>query len=82
MVYSNSLLFTIKFVLFFDKITPYSKRPGKNIEAMEKWDDYHKQKRIDKRRRDTEMWEETVGEKAQQKIHMKDQIRSMEHDEF
>ena len=45
-------------------------------------DDYHEKKRIDKRRRDTEMWEETVGEKAQQKIHMKDQNRSMEHDEF
>ena len=58
------------------------KRPGKNVEAIEKWDDYHEKKRIDKRRRDTEMWEETVGEKAQQKIHMKDQIRSMEHDEF
>ena len=49
---------------------------------MEKWDDYHKQKRIDKKRRDIEMWEETVGEPAQKKIHMKDQICSMEHDEF
>ena len=49
---------------------------------MEKWDDYHEQKRIDKKRRDTEMWEETVGEPAHKKIHMKDQIRLMEHDEF
>ena len=76
------ILFHYKIHTIFDNITPFPKRPGKNIEAMEKWDDYHEKKRIDKRRRDTEMWEETVGEKAQQKIHMKDQIHSMEHDEF
>ena len=63
-------------------LTSYPKRPGKNVEAMEKWDDYHEQKRIDKKRRDTEMWEETVGEPAHKKIHMKDQIRLMEHEEF
>ena len=49
------------------------KRPGKNVEAMERWDDYHEQKRILKKKQDVEMWEETVGEAAQRKIHMKDQ---------
>ena len=52
------------------------KRPGKNVEAMEKWDQYHEDKRIKKKKQDVEMWEETVGEAAQKKIHMKDQIHT------
>ena len=47
------------------------KRPGKNVEAMEKWDQYHGDKRIKKKKQDVEMWEEIVGEAAQKKIHMK-----------
>lgn len=51
------------------------KRPGKNVEAMEKWDDYHENKRKIKKKQDVEMWEETVGEHAKnKKIHMEDQI--------
>ena len=38
---------------------------------MEKWDQYHEDKRIKKKKQDVEMWEETVGEAAQKKIHMK-----------
>ena len=38
---------------------------------MEKWDQYHEDKRIKKKKQDVEMWEETVGEAAHQKIHMK-----------
>jgi len=29
---------------------------------MEKWDDYHENKRIEKLHRDVEMWEETIGQ--------------------
>ena len=43
---------------------------------MEKWDQYHEDKRIKKKKQDVEMWEETVGEAAQKKIHMKDQIHT------
>lgn len=52
------------------------KRPGKNVEAMEKWDQYHEDKRIKKKKQDVEMWEETVGEAAQNKIHIKDQMHT------
>ena len=38
---------------------------------MEKWDQYHEDKRIKKKKQDVEMWEETVGDAAQNKIHMK-----------
>ena len=38
------------------------KNPGKNVQAMEKWDDYHEQKRIEKLHRDVDMWEETIGQ--------------------
>ena len=38
---------------------------------MEKWDQYHEDKRIKKKKQDVEMWEETVGEAAHNKIHMK-----------
>ena len=43
---------------------------------MEKWDQYHEDKRIKKKKQDVEMWEETVGEAAHNKIHMKDQIHT------
>ena len=43
---------------------------------MEKWDQYHEDKRIKKKKQDVEMWEETVREAAHSKIHMKDQIHT------
>ena len=42
---------------------------------MEKWDQYHEDKRIKKKKQDVEMWEETVGDAAQNKIHMKGSVQ-------
>ena len=46
---------------------------------MEKWDQYHEDKRIKKKKQDVEMWEETVGEAAQKKIHMKGWFQHLFH---
>ena len=64
------------------------KRPGKNVQAMERWDEYHENKRKEKKKRDVEMWEETVGEAPLEKIKMKKVAANLDldespiHDEF
>jgi len=37
-----------------------SKKPGKNVEAIEKWDDYHENKRKAKKRKMVEIWDDTI----------------------
>jgi len=42
------------------------KRPGKNVEAIEKWDDYHKEQDKKKRKAKVEVWRDTPVTKEEQ----------------